>query len=294
MSEIKKILFPTDFSETADAARVHAMELARRFDAQIIVLHVRTVYADDPQKIKEELEKAAGEDALHARMGDLGDEVEVETQVVRSVSQAGGILDFLFESKVDLVVMGTHGRSGLSRFLLGSVAEKVVRHAPCPVLTVGHVQKSYRASPHYKKILVGFDFSKNSRQAALHAAHLARRFAAQLHVLYVLEQEVRPAHYDHWTESMKKALPEIERDARQALEQILEGEKGVKPEIHVKVNASHTHTGIVEFAKKNEIDLIVLGTHGLSGLEHMLLGSTAERVVRLAACPVLTYKLGQD
>ncbi len=293
MSEIKRILFPTDFSETADAAKGHAVEWAKRFKAGVTALHVRTVYTDDPTRIREELEESALEDPLHEKMGELGGEVRVETRVVRNVSQAAGILDFLAENPIDLVVMGTHGRTGLSHFLLGSVAEKILRHAPCPVLTVGHVQADYRSSPAYRNILVGFDFSRHSLDAVRHASELARRFESQVHALYVLEREIHPAYYDYWAQNMKKDLPDIENEARKSLADVLSGEGLDSIHLHVVAGGGLPHREISDFARKNEMDLIVMGTHGLSGLEHMLLGSVTERVVRTASCPVLTFKLGQ-
>lgn len=293
MSEIKNILFPTDFSDAADAARAHAVEWARRFGARITVLHVRTVFTDDPARIKRELEEAAVEDPLHEKMGQSLGEVESVTKLVRSVSQAGGILDFLAETPMDMVVMGTHGRGGLTHFLLGSVAEKVVRHAPCPVLTVGHAQEEYRGSPDYKKILVGFDFSRHSIEAVRHAAELARRFEGGVQALYVLAREVQPAYYDYWSQIARADLADIEEEARKALRDAVLKEGLSEIELHVVTTNSTAQREIVDFAKSNEIDLIVMGTHGLSGFEHVLLGSTTERVVRSASCPVLTYKLGQ-
>ncbi len=295
MSEIKKILFPTDFSETAGAACVHAVELARRFDARITVLHVRTVFADDPARIKRELEAVTDDDPLHQRMGQLFAEgVEVETKLVRDVSQAGGILDFLLDNPIDLVVMGTHGRSGLTHFLLGSVAEKVVRHAPCPVLTVGHAQTGYRGSPRYQKILVGFDFSRHSIEAVRHASELARIFDGTAQAIYVLSREIQPAYFDHWSHLARTDFSEIAEEARKALDEVVAKEGLSQIKLEVVTTNSAPHREIADFAKNNAIDLIVMGTHGLSGIEHALLGSTTEKVVRSAPCPVLTYKLGQS
>lgn len=289
---IERILLPTDFSHPADVARPHAIELARRFGAKLVSLHVRTIHADDPERILRELDEAAEDDALIERMasilGEPGSRIHVESRVIRDVSAAAGILDFLKDEKVDLIVMGTHGRTGLAHFLLGSVAERVVRHAACPVLTVGHSRKNY--SPHYEKILVAFDFSEHSKLALRNAAALARKFEAELGVIYVLEQEVSPAYFEIWKESITEALPEIEADAQRAVTEVLKAEGVEASQTEVVLTQGKAHKEIVKFADSHNFDLIAMGTHGLSGIEHVLLGSTTERVVRTATCPVITFK----
>ncbi|MFQ5740982.1 MAG: universal stress protein [Acidobacteriota bacterium] len=295
MIEIRTILLPTDFSEPADRARPHAFELARRFGAEVTLLHVRTLYSDDPQRIAEEMPTPAADHVFHRKMNRLPAEmsanVRVKTALVREVSPAEGILDYLSEQETDLLVMGTHGRTGLTHFLLGSVAERIVRHAPCPVLTIGHAREHYRDLPSYQNILVPFDFSEHSRTAALYGAELARRFGASLHVLYVIEQEVHPAFYDIWRETTARAIPDIAKDARASLEEILAREELQDLNLHVRLGEAKAHDEIADYAAKNDIHLIVMGTHGLSGLDHALVGSTTERVVRIATCPVLTLKL---
>jgi nucleotide-binding universal stress UspA family protein len=220
--------------------------------------------------------------------GELTAPSSIRYRVVRNVSPAAGILDFLDANLTDLVVMGTHGRSPLSHFLLGSVAERIVRHANCPVLTVGHARKNYH--PHYKNILIPFDFSKQSKQAVRLGVALANQFKATVKVLHILEQEVHPAYFDNWRKTVDLTLPEIKEDARLSLEETLADETMEGVEFCVQAGGGKAHREIARFSKEHNIDLIIMATHGLSGLEHVLVGSTTERVVRIAQCPVLTFK----
>ena len=274
----------------------HALKIAQKYETDITILHVATPYSDDPntpeyqqlegRNFKEYIEKSLGEVSQA-----MGSSLKVTTEIVREVAPATGILDFIEENGIDLTVMGTHGHSALAQFFLGSVAERVVRHASCPVLTVAQDRKEYRNDPDYRNILIAFDFSEHSKKAAREARHMTSQYGARLQVLYVVEQEVHPAFYLKWKESMVRDLPEIAEQAKESLRSTM-GEEGLQEvDVHVEIGDGKAHAEITKFARANEVDLIVMGTHGLSGLDRMLLGSTTERVVRMASCPVLTFKL---
>ena len=138
MHDIRKILVPTDFSGTADLATRQAIAFAELFEAEITLFHARTIFRDDPVNLDADLEqvqadlKERAQQLVHSRGGDL----RISIEVARDVSASAAILSFLREKHFDLVVMGTHGRSGLAHFMLGSVAEVVVREAPCPVISI--------------------------------------------------------------------------------------------------------------------------------------------------------------
>ncbi len=294
--KIKKVLFPTDFSRAANTALPHALTIAQKYKAEITILHVATPYSDDPnapeyQQLGEGSFKEYIENSLGEVSQAMGSSQKVTTEVVREVSPATGILDFIEEKGIDLTVMGTHGHSALAQFFLGSVAERVVRHASCPVLTVAQDRKEYRNKPDYQNILVAFDFSEHSKLAAREASEMASQYGARIQVLHVVEQEVHPAFYLKWKESIVRELPEIAKEATGSLRSVL-GREGLENiDVHVEIGDKKAHTEINEFSRANQVDLIVMGTHGLSGLDRMLLGSTTERVVRIASCPVLTFKL---
>ncbi len=297
--EIKKILFPTDFSRASNQALPHALKFAQKYEADITILHVATLYSDDPNAPEyQQLDEGNFKEYIEKSLGEISQAMEssqkVTTEVVREVTPAKGILDFIEEKGIDLTVMGTHGHSALAQFFLGSVAERVVRHAPCPVLTVAQDRKQYRNDPDYQNILIAFDFSEHSKKAAREARDMASRYGARLQALYVVEQEVHPAFYLKWKESMVRDLPEIAEEAKKSLREVMGGESRDNLDVHVEIGDGKAHAEISEFARANQVDLIVMGTHGLSGLDRMLLGSTTERVVRIASCPVLTVKLNDE
>ena len=296
--KVRKILYPTDFSHASQPALRHAMELCRRFDAELILAHVRTPFSDDPNRpeyhfIDEGRYSAFIQAELDKASEGLAGDLRVSTVIGRDVSPANGILRVAAEQNVDMIAMGTHGRSGLGHFFLGSVAERVVRYAKVPVLTVAAKRDGYKDQPVYSKILATYDFSVHSNEAVRRAKELADAYGAQLLVLYVIEQEIHPGYYEVWKVSVRNEMPEIQREARRALEKVL-GEVPVEgAEIHVEIGEGdgRIHRDIKRFARAHEIDLIVMGTYGLSGIEHMLLGSTTERVLRIASCPVMTFHL---
>jgi nucleotide-binding universal stress UspA family protein len=296
--EVKKVLHPTDFSAASDHALLHAVEFAGRFGAELTIIHVRTFFAGegsaeefsqfDPNEYAEVLEKE-----LEKTSGRLRTDRSVKTVLRHSVSAASAILEFSEESGSDLIVMGTHGKSALGRFFLGSVAEKVVRHASVPVVTVSPGREGYRGSPNYARILATFDFSEHSKKAVLRAREIAETFGAQLQILHVVEQGVFPGHFAAWKKQISSELPEIAEEASRSITETFGDLTMDNVDICVEVGTGDgkVHREITEFARRNAADLIVMGTYGLSGVEHMLLGSTTERVLRSAPCPVLAYHL---
>jgi nucleotide-binding universal stress UspA family protein len=300
MMQVKRILVPTDFSESSQCALRHATELARKFGAELVLTHIRTPYADDPNRpeyhfFDEGRYSAFVTEELSRTSEGISSDHVVRTLVGRDVSPANGILRVAEENQADLIVMGTHGRTGLGHFFLGSVAEKVVRHARLPVMTVSSKREGYRDNHRYQRILASYDFSAHSREAVCRARDLAALYGARLSVLYVIEQEIHPGYYDVWKVSVKSEMPGIAQEARKSLLSVL-GEHGLDDvEVFVEVGRGdgRVHRDITRFAADHETDLIVMGTYGLSGIEHMLLGSTTERVIRIAPCPVLTSHLSR-
>lgn len=301
MIEIKRVLFTTDFSQAANTALPHALKIAQQYGANITILHVATPYAHELSKPEYQyhyLDQGNYEKYVDESMSELfqtiGSPQEINTTITRDRSSASGILSFIEQNGIDLIVMGTHGRSAIAHFLLGSVSEKIVRYAPCPVLTVAQGRDNYQNNPEYQHVLVAFDFSEHSKEAARKAKDIASTYGARLQALHVIEQEVHPAYYYRWKESMIRDLPQIAAEAKESLQASL-GEEGIEDlDIQVEIGEGKVHKEISQFAREHRVDLIVMGTHGLSGVERMLLGSTTERLVRIASCPVLTVKPQAD
>lgn len=296
---ITKILYPTDFSDHSHRALHHALFLARQYKATLHILHAIVLHGEDPynpelhfpalDEIEKELEKKASERMLHMIQDSSVHEVSIVRAQERGVSPAPVILDYAAKNGIDLIVMGTHGRRGLRHLLMGSVAEEVVRMAPCPVMTVRH---NGHAADKVKMdvIVVPVDFSEHSRNALSRAKEMADIYGATLQILYVFDFPNYPAFYHSVENVVFDSVKRIEGKSKDELQKFYGETKGpeVKAEFHVlDGRASHE---IVEFARKHKADLIFMATHGLSGIQHLLMGSVAEKVVRSAECPVLTVK----
>jgi nucleotide-binding universal stress UspA family protein len=190
----------------------------------------------------------------------------------------------------DLIVMGTHGRSGFQRLLLGSVTEKVLRTARPPVLTVGALPDVVPAGTvAFKRILCAVDFSDCSLAALRYAASLAEPAGAELSVLYVVEWA--PVAYDPLLgppTDLAGYRMAAETGARERLHKaVAEVAQNTVDEI---VSSGKPHHEILRIAAERQSDLIVLGIHGRNPLDRMLFGSTAEPVVRRSTCPILTVR----
>jgi nucleotide-binding universal stress UspA family protein len=289
MMNIRSILFPTDFSECAEHAFQQAAYLADQYGAALHVLHVRETRKPDlvpriqlsEEEILEQLQGSIQDAPL------LRDEPHVRLirSEVRRVSASVGILEYADEHRIDLIVMGTHGRHGVSRLLVGSVAEEVVRLATCPVLTVRHDQCEPRNV--IQNILVPIDFSERSEQALWFAADLARSYRAELALLHVVEEVALPGVYG--LDPVPVHTPDVIERAQSSLDALIQQLPEAVPAT-ANVLPGHAARDILDYAGRKDVDLIVIATHGRTGIEHLLLGSVAEKVVRLAPCPVCTMR----
>jgi nucleotide-binding universal stress UspA family protein len=299
MLHLTRILFPTDFSRRSERSLDMALELAERFGAELHMLHAIVLHADDPndpahlfpdpEEIRRRLEEIADRRMATSLERRAGRGVTVVRERRRGISAAPVILEHADEIGADLIVMSTHGRRGIEHVLLGSVTEEVVRLAPCPVLTV-RSDAEVEEVPTIRSILVPVDFSDHAGVAVAHARELADSFGAALDVLHVFE---RPIHPEIYLGGMPLETPEfaaVEGSLKEALETFAREAGGPDVETSIHVMEGRAVPGILEFAAEAGSDLVVIATHGLTGMAHVLLGSVAEKVVRRASCPVLTVK----
>jgi nucleotide-binding universal stress UspA family protein len=206
-----------------------------------------------------------------------------------STSPGDAIIKHTTEHDVDLVVMGTHGRRGMERLLSGSVSEEVVRRAPCPVFTVLARKDDDLSGSQIDRVLAPVDLSDESTPVLHHAVALADSYAAPIDLLHVVEEAAYPNVYG--LDSLNEpSLPTVQDRAREALETLAADIDMRTDPVNVHVLAGNAARDIVEFADDNAADLIVMATHGRTGLERFLIGSVAEKVVRRAPCPVFTLK----
>ncbi|MCW8804632.1 MAG: universal stress protein [Ignavibacteriaceae bacterium] len=297
--KIKKILFPTDFSRCAEQALAYAVLLAEKYGAEIHVLHIVTLFEDQPSAISEGISETEEmirklEDIAEKQLNKVvdshgADDMKIIALSKRGISAAPVILEYASDNNIDLIVMGTHGRRGIEHLLLGSAAEEVVRMSPCPVFTVRETKQTIDTET-VNNILVPVDFSDHSKNALRHASEIAQSYNARLQVLHIIEDTMHPAFSLTGKSSIFDLIPGIENDCRKRTENMLKEIVPDKVNSNVYIKGGRASSDIIKFAKENSTDLIVIATHGLTGLEHMLLGSVTEKVVRMAHCPVFTVK----
>lgn len=295
MLKIKRILWPTDFSRCAQQAFGHAVHLAREHNAELHVLHALVLLQDDSHHLpnKEEINqqiKALASGRMTEALGALAaGDIKIKQAHVRGISTAPAILDYAKENDIDLIVMGTHGRRGLGHLFLGSVAEEAVRHAVCPVLTIREQQEPMPVDTMHR-ILVPVDFSAYSERALIHAKEIAASFDARLQVLHIIEEFIPPTFYMSTGAAAVTFSPELKAKTKEALLELLQDTDGPEVQADFYVLEGNAAHDIVDFAKEKKSDLIVIATHGRTGLEHLLMGSVTEKVVRRAPCPVFTVR----
>jgi nucleotide-binding universal stress UspA family protein len=292
MLEIKFILCPIDFSEFSVTAYHHALSLADHYQAQLVAQHIvelwrhpsasfaasAGLYAEFRQALQESGMKQLQEFVKNH----THDEIQPELIVHEGIAP-DSILSFAQAHKTDVIVMGTHGRRGYDRLMLGSVTDRVMRTAPCPVLAVskpphdsvaagkerGHVH-------HLSRILFCADFSENSERALNYAISATAEYDAELTLLHVLEGVPSPAKTEEAiaaaTERLDKLIPP-------------EGRKHVKIKTAVRIGKPYWQ--IIQLALEAQIDLVTMGVRGRGALDLAVFGSTTYRVIQLGSCPVL-------
>ncbi|MCP3957124.1 MAG: universal stress protein [bacterium] len=295
----QKILLPTDFSACASAALAHAIFLTDHFDARLDLLHVVAIHTHDPfnpaahfpdaNDIFHKLQEMTASEMRQLTGDRQTDHLDIREVQRRGISAAPEIVAYAEEEGCDLIVMGAHGRRGLRRFLLGSVAEEVVRLAPCPVLTM-RGEESQPLSK-VRKIVAPIDFSEPAKEALLAAKDLAATFGSRVDVVHVVEPSLDPQLYLPFHDRFASySAEELVAAVRDGLGPMVAGLGGPEVEGEVEVLEGHAAARITEYAEAVDADLIVIATHGLTGVLRFLLGSVTEKVVRGASCPVLTLR----
>jgi nucleotide-binding universal stress UspA family protein len=278
------VLVPTDGSDCAQAAVGYATDLARRYDATVHALCVvdsRTLEnAPQYDQTRKEREEVAERTCTDVSVSDVPVERAVRTDVPHEA-----IRRYTAEQDIDLVVMGTHGRTGVDRYLLGSVTEKVVRLSAVPVLTVKAADDGAVTYP-YTDILVPTDGSEGAEAALGPAVDIAHAYDARLHALSVIETmamgvDLRSgAILDELEASAQSAVATVEKEATRAAVSAVDTE----------IRHGDPYRGIRSYVEEHDVDLVVMGTHGRSGIERYLLGSVAEKTVRTSPVPVMTVR----
>ncbi len=299
MIRIKKILHPTDFSRCADQALSHALLWASRFDAELHMLHTFPPHEEDPHNPAHRFPVV---DQLQARLkGMVSDRMNAsivthkagEVKIIQTSQRADApgpmILEYAKKIDADLIIMGTHGKRGLRHLLIGSVTAEVIRLADCPILTVREAEKPKPVLMN-GKLLVPVDFSTHALKALDFAREIGAAFGMKMQLLHVFEEILYPSFYFSNETPPFIVLPELETRSKRELQKWAKKVLRNPEEAELHVVRGLPVRDIIRFAGEEHSDMIVIATHGLTGLEHLLLGSVTEKIVRLAQCPVFTVK----
>lgn len=284
MIQLRRILVAADLAESSGRVFSHAEALARCFDAEFHIIHVRET----------------GLETSADRQGVVPFEVagiQIEPELLPgliSATQVGGViggaspdealLAYARAEEIDLIVMGGRGPSGLRMPRLGIVASHIVRHAPCPVLTVRHGYPTRGV----RCILVPVDLSDPSRNTLALARRMAAQFQSRIDLLHVIEHPGGPTSFSNVSSGRMAAGVESEWEAR--LKDFWEETEGPEVVYEPHVRSGPTAPEIINFSLERNSDLLLIGTHGRTGLRRVLMGSVAERVVNNALCATLAVK----
>jgi nucleotide-binding universal stress UspA family protein len=293
MLEIKLIHCPIDFSEFSVRAYHHALSLAEHYRSKLVVQHVVEVWRHPSASFAATASlydeycqslRGSGTEQLQEFVKNHT-HIEVQPELIVDEGTApDSILSFAQDQKSDLIVMGTHGLRGFDRLMLGSVTDRVMRRAPCPVLAVREpphdavAAGQERHAPHrLDRILACVDFSKDSEQALNYAFSAAAEYNAELTLLHVLEKVPSAAKTD-------QAIAEVTAQ----LDKLIPPERRTALKIKTAVRVGKPYQQIIQFAREAQIDLVTMGVRGHGALDIAVFGSTTYRVMQLGPCPVLT------
>jgi nucleotide-binding universal stress UspA family protein len=299
---MRSIVVATDFSPTASLALDRALELARAREAKIVLAHVVSYRAfaggsarlgllapDVDRQIRDASQSHMQE--LEERVRAAGVEVEVELEMgpaARTIATVATKFD------AELIAVGARGHSAFEHLLLGSTAEGIVRCAACPVLTV-HPEDRDPLHP-LECVVVPTDFSEDAGQAAAEVARLFPQPGGSARVVLV-HSDYMPPFLERMlrdTGAAETPFAEVKTQLEAKLEPMAESLRARGMQVETLVMSGEPATVITEVAAASGADLVAMGTRGRSGLEHLVLGSTAERVVQHAGCPVLTVRRQED
>ncbi len=284
---LANILWTTDFSSASEASLLYAASIACRYDSQIYMAHV--IRPDAYQLVPPE---ALGETLAQTRryaeqqMGELlvsGRLRGIPHQVLLGEGELWSVVsDFLQKYEIDLIVTGTHGRTGVRKLLLGSVAEEIFRLASCPVLTVGpRASKEVPAQSELRHILYATDFTPTAERAAAYALSLAQEHQAHLTLLHVVKEVI------------EGSLPNaalLQSFFAKRLRTLVPADAELWCEPEAVVESGSPAEAILKTALDRQADLIVLGVRRTANFPGHLPPATAYKVVCQAHCPVLTVR----
>lgn len=279
------ILIPTDGEEATTPAIEHGLRIAEKTDATVHALYVVDIppiggesaeLSLEPlvSRLKAEGKEATEDIAIQAR--DYGLDVR---ETVERGAPFQAILDYAEAHDIDLIAMGTGERRDIESYFLGSTARKVTRLSRAPVLTVRASKEKF--STDYKSILLAVDGTQGSQRAIDTCERFARDFDALVHIVYVVDSRIARAG---------SLVALMESDGKQICSDVASRMKRVDIDSISELLRGRPAEQILSYADNHDINCIVVGTHGRTGLDRFVMGSVAEKVVRRATKPVLTVR----
>jgi nucleotide-binding universal stress UspA family protein len=292
IAQIRNVLVPIDFSPPSLEAVEFALPLIAKFGADLHLVHVFepdypiTALVAMPLVLPElEINRS-----VHRHLRDVAKKYSIELSRENIHALRGRpfeeICRLARDIDIDLIIIATRGNTGFKHLLLGSTAERVVRYSPCPVFVTRHQDFSSRATS-FRKILVPIDFSECSIKGLAYAKAFATRFKSKLVLLNSVHFEYYFGSDEHTRYDLPRLLQYVEKSAREQMRDLVRKTDWNGLKVEPSLQVGHPGQQICERAKDVNVDLIVTSTHGTTGLWHVLLGSTAEYLVRHAHCPVL-------
>jgi nucleotide-binding universal stress UspA family protein len=290
------ILVPTDGSEGSEIAARHALTFEEATGGTVHFL--RVAESPDETDLEPNVETAWGDErtraerktreALERFVDRVTDRPNTTQTAVTHGRPAEAIRSYATEQDIDLIAMGTHGRTGLSRVLIGSVTERVVRTSECPVLTCS-LQESEDEHVEFDEILVPTDGSECATRAVKHALDVADTFGATIHAFSVVDVMALAEGYE--AEPGFGVRYESQYNlAENAVATVSELAEGRDVDVNTEIREGAAYRAINAYSEESGVDLIAMGTHGRKGLQRYLIGSVTERVVRTSDVPVLTVR----
>ena len=292
---ITRVLCPVDFSEISQHALDHAAAIAHWYQAQLTLLHVFVTRPtmDAPPLVLEDADRECLQKSIRRMAAALPADVRVDLCVEQAEHVHSEVLRQLAATGADLLVVGSHGRSGFQRLFLGSVTEKVIRKATCPTLVVPPRAADVPpdAPVQFKRILCAIDFSESALSALAYAFNLAEEADAHLTLLHVIEMppELRenPLAPDFDIDRIHAAA---EAQARRRLQDLIPDQARNYATVDTAVVEGGAYRRVLQRAAEEQADLIVMGVHGRSAIDRLVFGSTTHHVIRAATCPVLIVR----
>ena len=319
----KIIMCTVDFSDFTNEILGYSVALCKEFNASLLLVHIVTdvdIYLGKEAMIVDNV-NLQERNILNAKeqLGDMVEDLTIDHEIiVIEGSPSDEICRLAMEKEIDLVVTATNGKSGIKKLLLGSVTEKLIKSIKRPLLVLHTKEHDFISLDGYeiklKKIMVGCDFSPDSKLAFDYGLSLAQEFQAEVYLTHVIKptehvelkasdyMDVVPGDFAHWRSSeyveMQEKVTAENRERIKALRKRLEGQlyymmpqeyENWRPP-HTDVLTGEPYKELVMHAKEQKVDMIVLGIRGHTLWEKLLVGSTTDRVIRHAPCPVLAVR----